>query len=176
MLGFAAELSARLLADSLAGYRDALVSVPLREGLRAYLSGGVEWSRERPGLLRFLARAAYHGDPAFGESLVRPLARTMRELVRAMVEAAGARGELRAGLDTDAAVRMIHALSIPLGDTQLLPHLNAYFLLFDEAHPPARVSEALIDILAYALTGATEKGARHGQRSPRRRGARQEVR
>jgi len=176
MLAFAAELASRLLAGSLAGYRDALASLPLREGLRAYLAGGIEWSRERVGLLRFLARAAYQGDPAFGESLVRPLAQAMRDLVRAMVEAAGERGELREGLDADAAVRAVHALSIPLGDAQLLPHLNDYFLLFDDDHPPARVGEALIDLLAYALTGAAEKGARHGKRSPRRRGARQAVR
>ncbi|MBI5545640.1 MAG: TetR/AcrR family transcriptional regulator [Deltaproteobacteria bacterium] len=165
MLDFAAEVSASFLIGSLENYQEALAALPLREALSAYLAGGVEWSREHAGLLRFFARVAYHGDPDFRDRLVRPVSLALRSLVRAMLEGARARGELREGLDLEAAVRMLHALTLALGDAELLPHLNEYFLLFDEAHLPPRVREAVIALAVRALAREVTPRRRHHGRA-----------
>ncbi len=168
MLSFAAELAAGFLTSALDGYRGALAALPLREALRAYLAGGVEWSREHQALLRFFARAAYHGEPAFLASVVRPVATSMRGLVRAMLQAARDRGELRPDVELEAAVRFVHATSIALGDAELLPHLDQYYLLFERQPARARagVREEFLDLVLRALA-VSEKGGGHGRRRAR---------
>jgi hypothetical protein len=128
-------------------YRPFLQAMPLREALEAYLVGGVEWSKLYAGFLRLFARAAYHGDAELSESLVRPIATTQREMVSDIVTAAVERGELREDIDVEAIIRIIHTLTIAVGDSQLLPYLNTYFQLMDDNLPPERITAAVLDII-----------------------------
>jgi AcrR family transcriptional regulator len=152
MLEFAADVCGGFLASSLDAYRPAMADLPLREGLLMYLTAGVEWSLGYSNLLRFFARAAYERVPGYGELLVRPVASAMRGLLAALLTGAAQRGELQPGLDVDTVVRLVHALTIAVGDAQLLPHLNDYFQLFDDDHPPAAVGSAAVDFVLNAIT------------------------
>jgi AcrR family transcriptional regulator len=170
MLAFAAELAARFLTTALAGYQAPLAALPLREALSAYLSGGVEWSRARQGLLRFFARAAYHGDEAFRETVVAPVAEALRALLRAVLGAAQQRGELRDGLDLDDAVRFVHVVTVAVGDAELLPHLNSYFLVFDPSRPAEPTREAFVDLVVQAIGAPQPAKPRRSNAGRRSRG------
>ncbi|MBT8224720.1 MAG: TetR/AcrR family transcriptional regulator [Dactylosporangium sp.] len=161
MLDFAAQACVGFLTECLDGYRPVMATLPLREGLLAYLGGGVEWSRAYAGLLSFFVRAAYQGLPAYADSMVRPVARSMRGLLAALIEAAGQRGELRAGVDVDTVTRLVHAFTIILADPALVPHLNDYVLLFDTGHQPEAIFEAGVDFIMNAI-GSRREGTDHG--------------
>ena len=150
LLDFAVELCVRFMHDSFNEFRPYLVALPLREALAAYLVCGVEWSKTQMGLVRFFARAAYHGDSDLTDRVVRPVATIMREMVQDMLTQAAARGEIREDVDLETATRIVHALMIAVGDGQLLPYLNAYFQVEDEDLPAERMLEALI---AFILRG-----------------------
>jgi AcrR family transcriptional regulator len=146
LLTFAVELCVRLVTDAFDEYRPALAAMPLREALAAYLMGGLEWGQTQAGFVQFFARAAYHGDPKLAESVVRPIANVMREIVHDILTQAAARGEIRADVDLEAAARVINALMIAIGDPQLLPYLNAYFQVTDPKMPLERTVKAMIEM------------------------------
>ncbi|PKN90827.1 MAG: hypothetical protein CVU44_22400 [Chloroflexi bacterium HGW-Chloroflexi-6] len=152
LLEFSTRLCVSLLTDAFEQFRPMLAALPLREGFYYYLTGGVEWSQTLMGLVQFFGRAAYQGDPVLAEKVVRPVADAMRETVQEMLLAAQARGELRADLDLEAAARAINAWMIALGDSQLLPYLNTYFQVSDQAIPFDRSLAAAIDILVRGLS------------------------
>jgi AcrR family transcriptional regulator len=147
LLNFATELCVRFMTDSFNSFRPYLAAMPLREALAAYLAGGIEWSQTQAGLVQFFARAAYHGDPDLAERVVRPIATTLREMVQDILTEAVKRGEIRADIDMEATTRIIHALMIAAGDSQLLPYLNTYFQITDEDVPPDRALEALLALI-----------------------------
>jgi AcrR family transcriptional regulator len=147
LLTFAIELCMRFMNDTFQSYGPLLAALPLRDALAAYLSGGVEWSRTQAGLIQFFARAAYQGDEELAQRVVRPIADTLREMVQAMLSQAAERGEIRAGVDLQATVRIVHALMIAVGDSQLLPYLNTYFQVTDELVSPERALEALLTLV-----------------------------
>ncbi|MBN1372095.1 MAG: TetR/AcrR family transcriptional regulator [Anaerolineaceae bacterium] len=148
LLEFSVELVTRLVTGLFSGYAPMLAEMPLSDGLSAYLQGGLEWAESsEAGLVRFFAKAAYQGDPALEESVVRPLGGAMRSMVEAMMDAARQRGELRENLDLEAVGRVINALLVVLGDAQLLPYLNSYFQLYDEAMTPERILSACLDLI-----------------------------
>ncbi len=149
MLAFAVELTVRSIQDAFEQYIPALAAMPLRAGLEAYLLGGIEWSRAWAGRLQLFSRAAYQGDPALAETLVRPVAAALRQAIRAMLAAAQARGELRPDLDLEAAARLTHTFLIAVGDSQLLPYLNRYYQL-----DPADLAPA-IDFILRSLEAAS---------------------
>lgn len=158
MLAFAVELCVRSTNDLFNLYRAELLAMPLRQALEAYLSGGIEWGNTQLTLLQLFARAAYQGDPQLNESLVRPIADTLRQMVSEMLYQAAARGELRPGVDLEASARLLHALLIVSGDSQLLPYLNTYFQVIDPELPPERMLAALLDLALEGLAarpGAT---------------------
>ena len=159
MVQFAASVSSRLLIACFDRYRPMLASLPLRDALSAYLGGGVEWSRTYAGLLRFFARAAYQGDVGLEHELVKPVATAMRETIIAVLAAARVRGELREDVDIEWAARMTHALTIAVGDGQLLPHLNAYFQVVPEGVAGEAATAAGIDFVVAAI-GAEGKNGR----------------
>jgi AcrR family transcriptional regulator len=150
MLTFAVELCVRFVTDAFIEFRPLLLAMPLREALTAYLMGGVEWSQTYAGLLKLFVRAAYFGDPELAEPLVRPIAALLLETVRDMLTEAVARGEVRADIDLEATARIVHALTIAVGDSQLLPYLNRYFQVTDEDISSERMLAAL---LALVFTG-----------------------
>ena len=151
MLAFALEVCVRFVTESFDQYRAYLAAMPLRDALSAYMVGGLEWSRMYKGLLRLFARAAYHGDPELSERLVRPVAGILREMVCDMLTAAAERGEIREGVDLQAATRLVHALTVAVGDSQLLPYLNTYFQVVDEGLPPERLLAALVSLVLQGI-------------------------
>ena len=85
-----------------------------------------------------------------------PVASQLREMVRDILVHAIERGEIRDDVDLGATTRLIHALTIAVGDSQLLPYLNTYFQVVDEDVPPERTLEALVDLIMRGI-GAGEK-------------------
>jgi TetR/AcrR family transcriptional regulator len=154
LLNFAISLSVRYMIDLFEQFRPMLVGLPLRDALRYYLLGGIEWGGTEAGLVRFFGRAAYEGDPSLAEHAVRPVARVMRALVRDILTQAAARGEVRADIDLEATTRVVNALMIAIGDAELFPHLNVYFQVSDEDVPLERVIDALIEMV---LTGIANR-------------------
>jgi AcrR family transcriptional regulator len=147
LLAFAIKLSTRLLTGMLDSYRPLLAEMPLRDALAAYLTGGVEWSRLNAALLRLFVRAAYHGDSDLGDTIVQPVATALRAMVHDILAQAVARGEVRADVDLEATTRLIHALMIAVGDSQLLPYLNTYFQVYDDSVSPDRALDALLALI-----------------------------
>ncbi|NLT56396.1 MAG: hypothetical protein GXX79_17925 [Actinomycetales bacterium] len=121
--------------------------MPVREALLAYVTGGVAWGQTIPGLSAFFARGAYQGDAEILDRLVRPVADALRNTVGLILTAATDRGELRPDLGLAAVTRTIHALTITVGDVQLLPYLNVYLQVQDDAVPAERTLEAAIDLV-----------------------------
>ncbi len=148
LLEFSVELVTRLVTGMFGDYAPMLAEMPLADGLAAYLQGGLEWAESsEAGLVRFFAKAAYQGDSILGDSVVKPLGGAMRGMVQAMMEEAQRRGELREDVDLEAVGRVVNALLVVLGDAQLLPYLNSYFQLYDEAMTPERVLSACLDLV-----------------------------
>ncbi len=157
MLSFAVDLCVRFVSDSFDMFRPYLAAMPLNEALVAYVSGGIEWSRAEAGFLRLFARAAYQGDPELAQSLVLPISDKLREMVSEMLTQAARRGEIRPQVDLEAITRLIYGLSIVVGDSQLLPYLNSYFQVISPEVTPERIRAAMLDLIQFGITGASEK-------------------
>lgn len=157
LLAFTVELCMRFVADSFNSFRPYLAALPLREALAAYVVGGVEWSKTQAGLVQFLARAAYQGDPVLADRVVRPVGTVMRETVHAILAQAAARGEIREDVDLEATTRVVNALMIAVGDSQLLPYLNVYLQVNDEDVSPERILEALVALILHGIGSKEEE-------------------
>ncbi len=151
MLDFAIELAVRTVTAEFTNYQPMLAQMPLRDGLSAYLQGGLEMGEVVAGLTQFLARAAYHGDEQLRQRVVEPMANALLAMVRGMVLAAAQRGELRPGLDLEAVTRTIHALLIAVGDSQLLPYLNTYFKISDSQVSFEQSMNAALDLILHGV-------------------------
>ncbi|MEW5959299.1 MAG: TetR/AcrR family transcriptional regulator [Chloroflexota bacterium] len=147
LMNFAIALCIGYLTDAFETFRPMLAALPLTEALTAYLGGGIEWSRTWMGLIQFFARAAYRGDAELGERVVRPIADAMRRTVQDILQAAIERGELRPDIDLEAATRLVHGLTIVVGDSQLLPYLNTYFQTTADTVAFERVLKAMISLI-----------------------------
>jgi TetR/AcrR family transcriptional regulator len=147
LLDFTTTLCVRLLTAMFEESKPYLVAMPLREGLSMYLLTGIEWSATMMGLVQFFGRAAYVGDPALTDKVVRPVAVAMQDVIRAMLEAARQRGEIRPEVDFEAAVRLVNLAMIAVGDGQLLPYLNEYYLLTDDKVSRERIVSALVEMI-----------------------------
>jgi len=159
MLDFAVDVVARTMARAIGSFAPMLAALPLREGLEAFLAGGVAWSRELGPAADFFARCAYQGEPRYQLRLVEPVGRALRELLLAILGAARERGELRADLELEVAARFVQATTTVVGDAELLPHLATYLQLFDETHPPARVRREVVDLVLRAVApSSSEEG------------------
>jgi len=147
LLTFATRLSTCLMTDAFQMIEPYLRDMPLRDALRAYLMGGMEWGDTMTGLVQFVARAAYTGDPTLAQTVVQPIADAMLEIIKNLLTLAQGRGELRPDLDLDATARTVNALIIAVGDSQLLPYLNNYFCVTDESMPLERVIDSVVDLV-----------------------------
>jgi AcrR family transcriptional regulator len=152
LLTFATRLSTSLMSDAFQIIEPYLRDLPLRDALRAYLMGGLEWGDTMTGLVQFVARAAYTGDPTLAQTVVQPIADAMLEIIKNLLTLAQQRGELRPNLDLDATARAVNALIIAVGDSQLLPYLNNYFHVTDESMPLERVIDAVINLVTSGIT------------------------
>jgi AcrR family transcriptional regulator len=155
LLNFAVDLCVHIMTDSLESFRPFLVALSFREALKAYLMGGIEWSQAYAGLLRLFARAAYFGDPELAEPLVRPIANLLRSIVHEILTNAIERGEVSPDIDLEATARLLHALTIAVGDAQLMPYLNTYLQVVDDEMSPDRTYEALVNLVLNGIGGDT---------------------
>ena len=147
LLAFAVELCVHQLTDLFAMSHPYLMEMPLREALTAYLTYGIEWSKTQQGFIQFFGRAAYQGDPKLTEKVVEPVATAMRKMVEDMLKAALQRGEINPDMDLEATSRVVNALTIVVGDSQMLSHLNQYFQITDESMPIERMVDVLMDLI-----------------------------
>ena len=151
LLNFAIELCVRYMTDLFDMSRPELLAMPLRDGLAAYLTVGIEWSQMQVGLVQFFLRAAYQGDPDLADRVVRPIATAMRTIVRDMLVQAVERGELRSDVDIEATARVINAAVIAIGDSQLLAYLNNYFQVTDRKVSAERAVKALLTLIMHGI-------------------------
>lgn len=151
VIAFTVTLVSRRVSRELRDYIPQLATMPLAEGLRAWLLGRIEWTQQNVAVMQFYASAAYEGDPALFESLVSPIAEVMLEGVRVMLTAGRDRGEVRAAVDLEAAARVVHAMVLAVSDGMLLRHLNAYFLVRGPHLPAERTLEAALDLVVAGL-------------------------
>lgn len=147
LLNFAVELCVRFVTDSFNSYRSLLASLPIRTALQAYMVGGIEWSQTFAGLIRLFARAAYRGEPEWAESLVTPVTSSLRAIIHEMLVEGIRRGEIRPDIDLEATERVLHALTLAVGDSQLLPYLNTYFQIVGDDVSPERTLTAMIEMV-----------------------------
>lgn len=147
LLNFAIELCVRYMTDMFETYSPLLLALPLPEGLSAYLNTGIEWSQTQTGMIQFLARAAYHGDPELADRVVKPIGLAMRTIVHDLLANAVQRGEVRPDIDLEATTRAINAMLIAVGDSQLLAYLNNYFQVTDRKVSAQRVTQALVSLI-----------------------------
>jgi AcrR family transcriptional regulator len=151
LLDFAVELCTRSTVAMFKEYKPMMAAMPIKEALKAYLMGGLEWGQTATGLVRFFGRAAYQGDPDLAERVVRPIATIMRETMQEILTQAQARGEIRNAVDIEAMARVVNALIIAIGDSQLLPYLNNYFQVTDKKVRLERVSDALLELIEHGI-------------------------
>jgi TetR/AcrR family transcriptional regulator len=151
LLEFAIALCLRYMKNMFDTARPYLTTMPLGDALQAYLSVGIEWGKTETGLVRFLGRAAYQGDPHLAEQVVRPVAEIMRGLTLEMLEQAVQRGEIRPDIDLEAASSIVNALMIVVGDSQMLPYLNTYFQITGSKVSQQHILKSLIPFILKAL-------------------------
>jgi AcrR family transcriptional regulator len=147
LLNFAIELCVNYMLDIFETYRPMLIEMLLEEGLTVYLSTGVEWSKTQTGMIQFITRAAYHGNPELADRVVKPIGTAMRTIVRDMLAKAIERGEVRSDIDLEATTRVVNAALIAVGDSQLLSYLNNYFQVTDKKVSAERVAPALVSMI-----------------------------
>src|SRR5512136_1245134 len=146
LLNFAIELCMYYMTDMFETYSPLLTEMPLSEGLTAYLNTGIEWSQTQLGMIQFLARAAYHGDPELADRVVKPIGLAMCTIVHDMLAKGVERGEVRSDIDLEATARAVNAALIAIGDSQLLPYLNNYFQVTDRKVSAQRVTDAMVTL------------------------------
>ncbi len=151
LLDFAIRLCARSWEEMFNLYIPMLAAMPLRDGLRAYILGGLEMNETERGVAQFIGRAAYQGSRGRAQAAVDSISRIMLSGTRAMLEAARQRGEIRTDLDLEASARSVNAYLIALGDGQLFPYLKNYYQLTDESMPFERVLDSAIELIMHGL-------------------------
>jgi AcrR family transcriptional regulator len=151
LLAFATDLATRSTVQLFEAYRPYMTQAPLMELLPMYISEGVNWTEAQLGFARFFASAAYHGDPQYGESMVRPIAAVMRAMVEDMVRSAVEKGEARPDLDVDAVARILHTFTIAIGDGLIFPQLMNYYQLTDDGMTVDRIYVAFTDLVMNGL-------------------------
>ena len=156
LINFAIELVTYQVCETFNYIQPWLADMPLREGLQAYIKGAEDWSTAQSSFVRFFAAAAYNQNAEIQQRVVRPLAETMVDIMRQILAAAVARGEVRADLDREAAARLLHGISIILGDSQILPYLNVYFQTNDESVAWQRVMDVFLDVLTHGILAANQ--------------------
>ncbi len=152
LLEFATRLCIDLYARLFPMAYEYLKDLPLAEALAQYLQSGIEMTQTQVGLIQFFGRAAYQGDPALHKTVVEPIATIMLDTVRALLKNAASRGEIRSDLDMEATARVINALLIAVGDSQLFPFLNDYFLVTGEDITSERAIKAMVEVIMHGIS------------------------
>jgi AcrR family transcriptional regulator len=160
LLNFAIQLTVQQTVDSFNTFLPYLDQLSFQEAYSIYISSGLEWGKEQQQFVRFFAKAAYQEHPELEDSVVTPISNCMLELVRVMVQKGQESGEIRPDVDAEAISRILHALSIALGDPVILPYLNKYFQINDESVSMNRIFSSLMDLLKQGLITPKENTER----------------
>ena len=147
LLNFAIALTVQQTISTFNEFLPYLDQLSFQEAYNIYLSYGLEWGEQEQQFVRFFAKAAYENDVQLHEQVVKPIAGCMLDIIRKMVELGQENGEIRADLETDMLSRLLHAISIMLGDPVLLPYLNHYFQVVNENNAPDTPMNLVMDIL-----------------------------
>jgi AcrR family transcriptional regulator len=147
LMEFSIELVVRLVTAQFKSYRPYFEPLALKEALPIYLQGGFEWAEQDPGFVKFFVSAAYGGQSEFQERVVGPVGRELRQWMEEIFQRAQQRGELQQDVDIEATARLVNVMLIALGDGILLPYLNTYYQIYDEAMPYERVMAAMSRML-----------------------------
>ena len=151
LLNFAIALTVQQTVTSFNSFLPYLDQLSFEEAFQIYLNTGVEWGKEEQQFMRFFAKSAYQQHPELQESVVRPIADCMLNIMQSMVQLAQQKGQIRSDLDTVILARLLHAISITLGDPALLPELNTYFQVADAKGSIEPVYAVLLEILKHGL-------------------------
>ncbi len=157
LLRFSIELCVRFIVDDLNKFRSLLSSLPLRDALKAYMVGGIEWSQTQIGFVKYFIRAAYLGDPELADPVVKPVAETFRAMVGDILTQAVSRGEIRPQVDLDAVTRVVNALTIAVVDSILLPYLNSYLQVSVPGMQDERILDAVVDLACRGIAVQEDK-------------------
>jgi hypothetical protein len=128
-----------------------LNQMPLREGLKMYVTEGIKLSRAQISIMRFAGQAAYQGDPELRDKLVKPMALVFRQTIECMLEAAQERNEIRADVDVKTTARAINGLLIVLIDSQIMPYLNHYFQVSDDVLSFESVLDSTLNMILLGI-------------------------
>jgi len=138
-------------------YMPELAKMPLRDGLRAYLVGGLEMGELQKGVVQILGRMAYMDTRGKFKTLIDSLAKKMLDGVKGMLVEAQNRKEIRADIDLEASSRLINTFLIALGDSQLFPHLNDYYLLTNDEVKFSRILDAALVMIMDGLGAGDDR-------------------
>ena len=147
LLNFAIALTVQQTISTFNEFLPYLDQLSFEEAYNIYLSYGLEWGEQEQQFVRFFAKAAYENNALLHEQVVKPISGCMLEIIRKMVELGQETGEIRSDLDSDMLSRLLHAISIMLGDPILLPYLNYYFQVVSEDKAPETPMNLMMEIL-----------------------------
>jgi AcrR family transcriptional regulator len=151
LLNFAIALTVQQTVSAFNEFLPYLDQLSFREAYNIYLSYGLEWGEKEQQFVRFFAKAAYENDPDIHQQVVQPIAGCMLDIIRKMVQHGQETNEIRENLNPDLLARLLHAISIVLGDPVLLPYLNDYFQIIDENQAANAPINMIMDILAQGI-------------------------
>ena len=132
MIAFTLELCRTYMERILTESEPYLTDLSVEDALTYYILGGYDWAEQQGVPLRFFSRAAYLGDDDLRETLVRPVARIMRGIVAGILRRGIERGELRQDTDLEMWTDLMHTFTIVMGDSAMLPYLEAYYQIRHE--------------------------------------------
>ena len=169
LIRFTCAVAAERLEEVLKEFGPPLARMPFERGLKTYVIESIAWCRGELALLRLYAAAAYslasgasqddQRSIEFDRQVVEPIAIAMQDLMRSIVLSASERGELRATIDPERVCRLVNVLLVTVVDAAVLPKLNIYYRLYDEAHAPDRLVDTLVDLVCrgIARVGAEDR-------------------
>ncbi len=76
----------------------------------------------------------------------------MRQTMFDLLKKAVQRGDVPPQTDLEAVSRLVNGLTIVVGDSQMLPYLNAYFQMTDEQVSPERLLDTLVEFILKGLS------------------------
>jgi AcrR family transcriptional regulator len=154
LLEFAVQLCTKSMVEMFEMYIPILAAMPIRDGLRAYLMGGLEMGETDRGVVQFFGRAAYQGKDSKLLAAIEPIAEQMYHFTCEVLRQAQLRGEIRSDIDPEIVARVVNTLLIAVGDSQLFPYLNTYYRLTAPGIDFEQVLEAAIDLVLSGLAPA----------------------
>ena len=162
MIIAASALAATSLVAEFEAAAEAASVLSLEEGIESLILGVHSWSDANPSLLRIFLLAIYRdGDrppSAWSRRFVEPVVDASLGIVRMIVAAGAARGEVDPELSPEHAARLIHPIIAAVCDSRLMPGLDAYYRLYEGERDSRSVAREAAQFAARALAPRTPVG------------------